>query len=284
MRVAEAGREEREDCGGRLKAPIQELARLKDEIRMIHGSLKGFDVGRYRSEKNENEENFERDLKKRLGELDEYARRKELENQGTQFPDDRDCDVRKGESKYEKMRLQKIYDDESMGLEKVEKINRKLLDYGKKQKAKVENLEQDKFYLKQKRSDEAQRLAMSKQQDISHASSSKVHGDGADVGRRGLGSTCKTDSSKRKRSLIQKKDSLSRDRVDSDKIKKTVLDRQEFNKSSGITDPSGSKSNATQGSRKLASIKREFLEDVRPSDNSNASQESGPKANGRGLD
>lgn len=182
------------------------------------------------------------------------------------------------------MRLQKIYDDESMGLEKVEKINRKLLDYGKRQKAKVESLGEDKFYLQQKRADEAQRLAMSKQQESSLASSSKVHGNTGDVGRRGLGSTCKTGGANRKRSLIQKKDSLSRGRVDSDKIQKTGLDRQESNKSSGITDPSGSKSNATQGSRKLASIKREFLEDVRPSDNSNASQESGPKAHGRVLD
>jgi hypothetical protein len=89
-KLREAAKKEREDGANRYKAPIQELARLKDEIKMIHGSLKGFDMGKWRDEKNQKEEDFENDLKKKLGALDEYARRKEVENLGCQFPDEND--------------------------------------------------------------------------------------------------------------------------------------------------------------------------------------------------
>ena len=135
------------------KGPLQELAKLKDEIKQIHGSLKEFDMSKYKKEKKNKEEDFEQNLKQRLDQMSKYAEKKELENRNTQYPDPAMLIQKQKDEKLHEMKLRHAYENDSFeDVDKEIKMNKKLFSYGinnnNRSYNKTESENEPKFILK----------------------------------------------------------------------------------------------------------------------------------------
>ena len=92
---------ENKEFESKYKGPIQELSKLKNEIRQVQQSMKQFDVQQFKEAKQAREEQFERNINEKLRKLnDQASQQKPLTNAATQYKQETDnikVDIKKKE-------------------------------------------------------------------------------------------------------------------------------------------------------------------------------------------